>query len=372
MGLLLLGLSVTACERGEATADAAPGVTAAADARLATAISLDDSLSTPIKVRIATAATSPLDAQATVTGTVQAFRKATVAAEVSGRVVARLVEPGDLVEPGQVLVRLDNERARIAQTETKAQLSARHVDLAQAQSEYQRGVDLHAKEFISEDALDTLRFAQERASSQLAAAEAAVAAANRTRADTRIRTPFMGTAERVHVQQGDFLAPGTQVVTLTDFTKARIQAGVTAREATLLAQSKTAEVTLEALGPRRFAGDIRSISRIPDPATGTYTVEVWLDGAFAPLREGMVATVHMPYFTAEQRLAVPVSAVFRRNGAMHVFAVQDNEAHLRAVRTGRTDGTLIEIEDGLSEGAAVVIDGQFALRDGAAVQVEGY
>lgn len=372
MGLLLLALCAGACEQTEATADTAPGATTAAKAQLPPAISLDDSLSTPIQVRIATAVPSTLDAQAKVTGTVQAFRKATVAAEVSGRVVARLVEPGDLVEPGQVLVRLDNERARIAQTEAKAQLSARQVDLAQAQSEYQRGTDLQAKDFISDDALDTLRFAQQRAASQLAAAEAALAAANRARADTRIRTPFMGTAERVHVQQGDFLAPGTQVVTLTDFSKARIQAGVTAREATLLAQTKIAEVTLEALGPRRFTGDIRSIGRIADPATGTYTVEVWLDGAFAPLREGMVATVHMPYFTAEQRLAVPVSAVFRRDGAMHVFAVQDNEAYLRPVRTGRTDGTLIEIEEGLTEGSAVVVDGQFALRDGATVQIEGY
>ncbi len=372
LGLLLLGLSAGACEQTEATADTTPAASTAVKAQLPPGIELGDSLSTPIQVRIATAAASTLDAQAKVSGTVQAFRKATVAAEVSGRVVARLVEPGDLVEPGQVLVRLDNERARIAQTEAKAQLSARQVDLAQAQSEYQRGIELQAKDFISEDALDTLRFAQQRAASQLAAAEAALAAANRAKADTQIRTPFMGTAERVHVQQGDFLVPGTQVVTLTDFSKARIQAGVTAREATLLAQSKTAGVTIEALGPRRFTGDIRSISRIADPAIGTYNVEVWLDGALAPLREGMVATVHMPYFTAEQRLAVPVSAVFRRDGAMHVFAVQDNEAQLRPVRTGRSDGTLIEIEDGLTEGAAVVVDGQFALRDGATVQVEGY
>ena len=365
MSLLLLGLGASGCERTDAKVEEVTS-------QLKPANSLAASLNTPIQVRIATVALSALNAQAKVYGTVQAFRKATVAAEVSGRVIARLVEPGDLVKPGQVLVRLDSEHARIAQTEANAQRSARLVDLAQAKSEYQRGVNLYAKKFISNDALDTLRFAQQRALSQSAAAEAALASTNRALADTQIRAPFIGTAERVHVQEGDFLVPGTQVVTLTDFSKARVQAGVTAREATLLAQTKTAEITLDALGPRKFSGEIRNISRITDPATGTYTVEVWVDGTFAPLREGMVATLKMSYAAAERRLAVPVSAVFRRDGAMHVFVVQDNIAQLRPVRTGPTDGTLIEIEDGLLEGATVVIDGQFALRDGATVRVESY
>jgi membrane fusion protein (multidrug efflux system) len=365
MGLLLLGLGASGCEGTDAIAEEVSSQSKPVN-------SLATSLNTPIQVRIATVARSSLNAQAKVSGTVLAFRKATVAAEVSGRVIARLVEPGDLVNPGQVLVRLDSERARIAQTEAKAQRSSREVDLAQAKSEYQRGVNLHAKKFISNDALDTLRFAQQRALSQSAAAEAALASTTRALADTQIRAPFTGTAERIHVQEGDFLAPGTQVVTLTDFSKARVQAGVTAREATLLAQTKTAEITLDALGPRKFNGEIRNIGRIADPATGTYTVEVWVDGTFAPLREGMVATLQMPYAAAEQRLAVPVSAVFRRDGAMHVFVVQDNLAQLLPVRTGPTDGILIEIVDGLVEGATVVIDGQFALRDGATVRVERF
>ncbi len=162
------------------------------------------------------------------------------------------------------------------------------------------------------------------------------------------------------------------MVTLADFDKARVLAGVTAREATLLGQSEQAELTLDALGPRSYSGEIRSISRIADPATGTYTVEIWLDGALAPLREGMVATVQIPYVAEGERLTVPVAAVFRREGALHVFAVQDNQALLRPVRTGRTDGVRIEIESGLTEGATVVTDGQFALRDGAPVRIEGY
>ena len=368
---MLLG-GVGGCERTRATADRAADDEASSSTNLQLKSVAASSLSAPIQVRVATAILSVLDTHTTASGTVHPFRKTTVAAEISGRVVDRLVEPGDLVEPGQILIRLDDERARIAQGEASAQLAGHEVNLAEAQSEYQRGVDLYAKKFISDDALDTLRFARQRARNQLAAAQSALAAVNRALADTRIRAPFTGIAERVHAQKGDFLASGSQVVTITDFTRARVLAGVTAREATLLGESKTAEVTLEALGPRKLKGELRSISRMADPATGTYTVEVWLNGTEAPLREGMVATVHMRYVVAEQRLAVPVAAVFRREGVMQVFVVQDNEAKLQPVRTGRSDGKWIEIENGLPEGASVVIDGQFALSNGAAVRIAGY
>ncbi|MCY3792792.1 MAG: efflux transporter periplasmic adaptor subunit, partial [Gammaproteobacteria bacterium] len=56
-------------------------------------------------------------------------------------------------------------------------------------------------------------------------------------------------------------------------------------------------------------------------------------------------------------------------GTMHVFVVESERAHLRPVRTGRTGDGQVEIIDGLATGETVVIDGQFALRDGAQVTI---
>ena len=88
------------------------------------------------------------------------------------------------------------------------------------------------------------------------------------------------------------------------------------------------------------------------------------------LREGMLARVHLPSPGSTARLAVPSSAVFRRDGIMHAFVVRDGRATLRPVRTGRTNGAATAVLEGLSEGDLVVTDGQFALRDGARVVVE--
>ena len=323
----------------------------------------------PVQVRVASVRRTELGRQATASGVVAAFRKAVVAAETAGRVVERAVEPGQRVEAGQVLVVLDAERARFARDQAAAALRTRKVAVEQAESELGRGRDLFERNFISPDQLDALAFAARRAHSEVASAEAQLAKARRALADTSVRAPFNGAAELVHVQVGDYLKVGVPVATVADFSRIRVRAGVTASEAEQLAQSGVAKVALDALGGQRLSGEVNSVGRISDPATGTYSVEIWLDGGQAALREGMLATVHLPYAAGPSRPAAPSAALFRRKGALHVFVAQDGKAHLRPVRTGRADGALIEVLEGLSAGEFVVIDGQFALRDGAPVIV---
>ena len=67
---------------------------------------------------------------------------------------------------------------------------------------------------------------------------------------------------------------------------------------------------------------------------------------------------------------VPGAAVFRRDGRMHVYVVDGGTARLRAIEAGRINSAQVEIVGGLNPGEQVVIDGQFALRDGAPVKVD--
>ncbi len=330
---------------------------------------LEVALVAPVQVRVSRVRRAELRSQATVVGVVAAFRKATVGAEVDGRVVTRAVEPGGPVSTGQVLVALDAERPRISRDQAAALLRMHRVNAKQAATEFERGRNLFQRNFISQDRLDALGFAVQRTRSEVVAAKAQLAAAERALADVFVRAPFNGIAELVHVQVGDYLKKGVAVATLVDFSRARIRAGVTAAETELLGGAATAELALDALGEQRLVGAINSIARVSDPATGTYAVEIWLDADQLPLREGMLVTVHLPYAAGPSRPTVPKAAVFRRQGALHVFAIKDGRAHLTPVRTGRADSQFIEVVDGLAENDIVVIDGQFALRDGAPVMI---
>ena len=327
-------------------------------------------LSTAVQVRVAVVEEATFGTDSTVSGVVEPFRRAVASAEVAGRVLQRLVEPGDQVKLGQALARLDDERIRIARDQAQARKRSMDVNLAEARSELRRGENLRKQDFISEDNLETLRFAVQRSAAALQEAQAALDAAERSLSDAVVKAPFDGTAELVHVQTGDYLNPGAPVATLVDFTRARVRAGVTAREASRLAGVDLARIGLDTMGTSVLEGEVHSIARISDPATGTYAVEIWLENPTDELREGMLATVRLPYAASEQSLVVPGSAVFRRDGRMQVYVVEGATARLRAIEAGRIDSTQVEIVGGLNPGEQVVIDGQFALRDGAPVQVD--
>lgn len=327
---------------------------------------------TRVQVSVAEATLASISRQTVVTGIVEAFRKATVAAEASGRVVSRRVEPGDRVTKNQKMLLLDATKTEAAHAEALANVAARKVDLAAARSALARGEKLGSSASISKDELEVLTFAMQRAEADLAAGQATAESAARALADAAIVAPFNASAEVVHVQEGDYVTPGMAVVTVADFSRLRLRAGVTADEAALLQVNSSVAVAFDVLGTATLQGEIHSVGRIADPDNGTYPVEIWLPNTpNSPLREGMVANIRLPSDSNEPRVTVPVAAIFRRQGRLHVFTVKDDLATIQPVTIGRRNDTLAEVLVGIKAGDSVVVNGQFALRDGAPVTIRG-
>jgi RND family efflux transporter MFP subunit len=325
------------------------------------------------RVRVAEVRRGSLDGLAGVTGITRPFRSATAAAEVGARVVERHVEPGLDVEAGDPLVSLDDTHLAIAVEEARASLEARKVDLAEASRELSRGEELVAQGAISDGRHDNLRFSTQRARSARDLAAATLRRAERAKADAVVRAPFAGTVERVEVQVGDVLAPGAPVAEIADFSQVRMVAGVTAAEAAELRPGITASVSIPALGGYRTTAPIHSVGQMADPKTGTYPVELWLDNAARRIREGMVGQLELPTPEGRASVIAPRAAILRKGG-LAVYVVETREgqprAVARAVRAGRVQGDLIELLEGVEPGERVVVEGQFALVDGAAVFVD--
>lgn len=328
----------------------------------------------PMRVRVATVREARVERGGSVSGVIHAFRNTAISAEAAGRVVERLAEPGDAVVVDQPLLQLDATRLELALEQARANLRARRVDRSEARRELERGKSLVAGNSLSESRLDALRFAVERAESAVALAEVSLQTAQRALADSTVRAPFAGTVESVEVGVGDYLTPGRPVARLVDLSTGKLRAGVTASEAGLLAVGARTSAVFEDLGAAVLDGEVRSVGRVADPATGTYTVEVWLDNSDGRLRDGMVAQLQLPLGNEEPRPVVPRSALIRRDGRVSVFVVEDGAggatARARPVRIGRSSGERVEILEGARVGDRVVIDGLFALRDGAPVLVE--
>jgi RND family efflux transporter MFP subunit len=324
----------------------------------------------PLRVRAVSVRRDTIERGGEVSGVVNAFRKSTISAESAGRVLARAAESGDAVHAGDPLLTLDATRLALAVKEARANVSARKVDVAEAQQELERGEQLARGNTISKSRFDSLRFGVERAETQLELAHVNLATAQRAIDDATIEAPFDGSVEEMMVDVGDYLSPGTPVAVLVDLSRARVRAGVTAAEARGLAPDAEVTVVFADLGSREKSGVIRSIGRLADEGTGTYTVEVWVEDPDAELRDGMVARVLLPRAASDPQPVVPRAALIRREGLISLIVVDEGVARARTVRVGRSSHDLVEILEEVDVGDAVVVDGLFALRDGAAVSVE--
>ncbi len=325
-----------------------------------------------ISVTIAQAQSRVLNEPITVTGVLEAFKKATVAAEVAGQIIQRHVEAGDSVSKGDPLVTIDPTLLRQRTREMQANVASRKVALASARNELKRGKDLVEKAFISKDELENLEFAVQNAQAQLQAAQAALASASESLKDAKVSAPFDGLVDGIDVQQGDYINPGNPIATVADFSRMRVRAGVTAAQAQQFVIGSESRLAIEDAYGEEYLGTVHSVGRIADSATGAYPMEIWLDGEqVSTLRDGMVASITVEETSEQEVLMVPSAAVFRRDGAHRVFVVVETDngaqAQLRSIRAGRRTQQFTQVVSGLNPGDQVVVDGQFALRDGASV-----
>jgi RND family efflux transporter MFP subunit len=326
-----------------------------------------------IRVRVEPASPAPLGDAGELTGVVAPFANVIVSSETTARVTARLIERGDRVQSEQLLFELDGSRAWIEYERAQASVEGRESDRAQAERERSRSATLHEREGISAAAHDRTIHASETAASAEELARLSKRAAARGLRDAKIRAPFAGIIAEYHAELGDFLRVGTPVATLVDLSRVRLRVGLTAAELELVNLGDQFEVEFADFGGRRLTAELRSVSPLADPRTGTYAAELWLDNPEQRLRQGMIGRVELGDDEAGDgdRLTIPRAAVIRRETGYAVWVVEEVEGqarvHARALTLGRSGADRVAVFDGLAPGERVVTEGMFALREGAAV-----
>ena len=103
-------------------------------------------------------------------------------------------------------------------------------------------------------------------------------------------------------------------------------------------------------------------------------MEVWLDNSDRRIRGGMVADLRLAPPDDSSGTVVPRAAILRRRGALSVYIAEGEGSALRAVsrkvRVGRQQGGWVELLEGVEPGERVVVEGLFALTEGAAIFVD--
>jgi len=306
-----------------------------------------------------------------------------VSPKISGKVASVPVEVGSVVSAGSVLFTLDDSDLRVQVQQSEAAVS---VALAKqkvavenrnnAARQYERYRQLYEQGAISADTFESYALKLEQAMSgepeaSLAQSQAALAYQRNQLANTVITSPIAGTVAQCNVEVGNVISSATQAVTVVDLSRVKVQIHVGEQQIGKIKQGQEVKVIVPAVRDEPYTGLVSNLSPAADEKTKSYLVEVKVDNPGQVLKQGMFAEVHIVTDRSEGVLTVPVDALVARSGGSVVFTVRDGQARENQVRTGISDGKVVEIISGVQEGDQVIVLGQQGLVDGARVAVSG-
>lgn len=279
-----------------------------------------------------------------------------LSAEISARIDAIVVEPGQKIAKGALIARLDCHDHQIAADRAQAALESAEARQKLAQQQLRRASELAAKDFISGDALDARRTEADVVAAEVRLNTAQRAAARRDVGKCTLRSPFDAIVDARLAQVGELASPGTPLVQLWDRSRLQLSAQVPQALADSLAKAKTPVFASQGaehpVGVLRVSPALNPASRMREarfafkgslPAPGSHGVLRWHD--------------ERPHLAADYLVS--------RSGRIGVFVLDGDKArfvHLADAQEGRAAAVA------LPPATRVVTDGRFTLQDGMAVR----
>ncbi|MCA9704549.1 MAG: efflux RND transporter periplasmic adaptor subunit [Myxococcales bacterium] len=361
----------------------------------------------PIDVHVATVQTRTRPSSLTLDGTLVADEESSVTSVVSGRVMAVKVERGSVVEADAPLVELRDVDYRLQAKAAKAQLSQARAQLGMrkggstpapddtpavisAKSDMELAdADLGRIEALAKDGvvssqdLDNARSravsARERYRSAVNGARASIAAVQGARAaleqaktaasETTVRAPFAGEVADRMISVGEFVDPQTPLVTIVRTDPLRIELSVPQQHLRDVQPGQVVTLSVDAFGSETFEATVRYVNASVSRDTRSLRVEAVVPNPDRRLRPGLFATAHLQTGGQQEVAEIPAAALHTEAGVSRVFVVADGAVTERVVSIADRVEDRVVVEDGLSAGEQVAIDGLDRLGDGVPVNV---
>lgn len=283
------------------------------------------------------------------------FRTAQVAADASGRIIEVLVEVGDEVGEGQLLVRLDPTIAEMNLAAARAGLEAAETQLRELRRQAAEAERLAEAETIPETQREAARSQVEVQAAEVERLRAEVNLQQELLDRHEIRAPFDGSVNQRHVEPGERVNAGQPVVRVAMLDPLRARFQVSDLEVGSFRQGDILQLSLQAFPDKELEAMVSAVAKSVDPATGLFPIEARVPNEGRSLPGGLSGTVRANIQQYDQALFIPASAV-RFEGKRALCEVwEDGETVLRDLDLGPEVDGLYPVLSGLEEGELVVV-----------------
>jgi membrane fusion protein (multidrug efflux system) len=314
-------------------------------------------------------------------GQTAGFQDVEIRARVEGFLETMSFREGSFVSKGALLYEIDRQPLEATLAEARAGQATAEARLEKTNNDVNRYKPLAAKQAVSQQELDNAVAAQDAATSEVAAAKAAVQKASLDLGYVRVTSPIDGLVGTTQVKPGNLVGRGdnTLLTTVSQIDPILFRAGVTEADYLRIArryptkigavpEAKGIKLTLADGTPHPQTGSINNVDRAVDPTTGTLGVQFEFPNPDKVLRPGQFGRATVLIDTKPGALLIPQRAVQELQGIYSVAVVDGgNKVAFRNVKVGPKVDALWVIEDGVREGDRVVVEGLQRIQDGMTV-----
>ncbi len=296
---------------------------------------------------------APLTQSIEAAGNLLAEEEVQLAPEISGRVVQLNFKEGQLVQKGQLLVKL-------ADADLQAQLQKLLAQLSLAENTVDRQLKLLSVQGISQQDFDLSQ-------TQVNGLKADVAVIKAQIAKTAIYAPFQGKIGLKNISPGAYVNAGTVITSLQKSGKMKLDFSVPERYQSLVRLGDPVEFTVDGRS-ESFKAQVYATE--PQISLGSRSLQVraWYSNS-AGLIPGAFANVKLGLAEDQKAIMIPTQAIIPEARNKKVIVVRNGLAQFQIVETGQREADRIQITQGLQEGDTVVTTGLMQIKPEAPVKI---
>lgn len=340
-------------------------------------------------------------------GSLFAYDEVAVSSEVEGKADKVLVDVGDRVTKGQVLVEIERDELKLTADQQEALLEQARAklgvqegaeltdptksasvqkaaaDLANAKQKFQRTKELAEQGLLPKQTYDqdesTYKAAQATYDLSLQDVRNLQAAlkerhsmsdlAKKKLRDAQITAPFSGFVKERNVTLGQYLKVQAPVITIVNVDPMRVRLKIPEKMAAWIPVGQSVTTSVEAYPDRTFVGKISRINPTVDPQTRTFDAEALIENHQGLLKPGFFVKSTIVSSKTDHVILVPQKALTYAYGIYKVYQVKGDKLKESEVRLGDHIGDDVEVVQGISESAKIAIaSGDQELKDGIRIK----
>lgn len=327
----------------------------------------DDSMETEVVVPVSVEEISlkPIQQFVSTTGTVQAIKDVTLRTENTGyyRLLKNpatnaLFAMGDLVEKGQMVVRLDNP-----ELESSIKIESQKLNLDISGSEYEKQKSLYEKGGVT---LRELKNAERTFIEAQYTYDNAIIQLDKL----KITAPFKGIlVDLTYYTPGTKVEANSEIAQIMDYSQLFTEVNLPFKEMNRISTGQKVSVTNYTQLEDTLLGNVGQVAPALDPVSRTFKATILIDNPELIIRPGMFMKIDIVVAGKDTAIVIPKDVIISRRGEKTVYVVEKGAAIRRTISTGLENKEQIEVVDGLKENERLVVKGFETLRNRSKVKI---